>query len=233
MAIQKVHSRGKFFEMNFLEPNLVYRLSAKLPGKKVSFMKLGPTRISALSLALLLLMVGASVSSATGGDLGVGNTSLGNIVVDGKGMTAYYYQPDVVDSGVSTCTGGCLAHWPAITSTSATPIVAGITAKVTTIAATNQIVLNGRPIYTFAGDSKPGDTNGQGIGGIWWVISPTGVELTSDEIAKEKAAAASPVATPKATQKATPKAKPKPKPKAKTKPAPKNKKKASNYSYGR
>ena len=132
----------------------------------------------------------APLASAAGNDLGVSSTSLGNIVVDGKGMTAYYFDNDQVNSGVSACTGGCSAHWPAITSTSATPVVSEITGKITVIAGTNQIVINGRPIYTFAGDQKAGDTNGQGVGGIWYVISPSGVELTPAEIAKAKSAPA-------------------------------------------
>ncbi len=175
------------------------------------------------------MLVGtASVASAASSDLGVGTTSLGNIIVDGKGMTVYYYQPDVPNSGVSSCTGGCLNNWPAVTAYGMTPVVANITAKITEIATSQQIVVNGRPIYTFIGDKKPGDTNGQGIGGIWYVVSPAGVELTPAEIAKEKSAPAttqSPAMTP------TPKpskvvAKPKSKPKAKAKPKAKVKAKA-------
>ena len=175
-----------------------------------------------LGFAFLLLLGTTSVASAVSSDLGVGATSLGNILVDGKGMTVYYYQPDVPNSGVSTCTGGCSQHWPAATAFGMTPVAVGVTAKITEISTSQQIVVNGRPIYTFAGDSKAGDTNGQGIGGVWYVVSPAGVELTPEEIAKEKAA---PVATPK--PKAT-KPAPKAKPKAKAKPKPK---KTSSSSY--
>ncbi|HEY4899090.1 MAG TPA: hypothetical protein VIH79_05155 [Candidatus Nanopelagicaceae bacterium] len=178
-----------------------------------------------LGFALIMLAGTVSVATAAGGDLGVGTTSLGNIIVDGKGMTAYYYQPDVPNSGVSTCTGGCLVHWPAITSASATPVVSGITATVTVIASSSQIVVNGRPIYTFAGDSKPGDVNGQGIAGIWYVVSPAGVELTPSEIAKEKSAA---TPKPKATKPAK-----KPKAKAKHKVVPKPKKTSGASYYGK
>ena len=187
------------------------------------------TLIGKLSLGFALIMLAgtASVATATSGDLGVGTTSLGNIIVDGKGMTVYYYQPDVPNSGVSTCTGGCLAHWPAVTAYGMTPAVSGITAKITEIATSQQIVVNGRPIYTFAGDSKPGDTNGQGIGGIWYVVSPAGVELTPSEIAKEKSASTpAPVMTPKpkTSKHAT-------KPKAKHKVAPKVTKSPSSKNY--
>ena len=178
----------------------------------------------------LTLLVGVntiSPVSAAGGDLGVGTTTLGTIIVDGKGMSAYYYLPDVPNSGVSSCTGGCLVHWPAITSTSVTPLVQGVTAKVSVIPTSNQILINGRPIYTFAGDQKVGDVNGQGIGGVWYVISPAGVELNPTELAKEgsqPSASPTPTSTPTAHKVTT---KPKVKSKKKVKP-----KKVSSY-YGR
>ena len=181
-------------------------------------------------LFCLTLLVGVntiSPVSAAGGDLGVGTTTLGTIIVDGKGMSAYYYLPDVPNSGVSSCTGGCLVHWPAITSTSVTPLVQGVTAKVSVIPTSNQILINGRPIYTFAGDQKVGDVNGQGIGGVWYVISPAGVELNPTELAKEgsqPSASPTPTSTPTAHKVTT---KPKVKSKKKVKP-----KKVSSY-YGR
>ncbi len=118
-------------------------------------------------------------------------------------------------------------HWPAITSTSVTPLVQGVTAKVSVIPTSNQILINGRPIYTFAGDQKVGDVNGQGIGGVWYVISPAGVELNPTELAKEgsqPSASPTPTSTPTAHKVTT---KPKVKSKKKVKP-----KKVSSY-YGR
>jgi predicted lipoprotein with Yx(FWY)xxD motif len=159
-----------------------------------------------LSVALALLAGSVSTASAFSGDIGVGATSLGNIIIDGKGMTAYYYDRDLPNSGVSTCTGACLTHWPIIAAATSTPVVQGISAKVTIIAATNQIVINGRPIYTFAGDIKPGDTNGQGVGGVWYVVSPSGVELTPAELAKATAAPSAsptPTATPSPSKSST------------------------------
>lgn len=156
-------------------------------GKKVGEMKSSLTQRLSFAMVLLVAIGVGSAASASGADLGVASTSLGKVIVDSKGMTAYFYQPDVPNSGVSSCTGGCLSNWPAITAATATPSVTGITAKVTVISGTNQLVINGRPIYTFVGDQKPGDTNGQGIEGIWYAVSPAGIELTPAEIAKEKA----------------------------------------------
>lgn len=112
--------------------------------------------------------------------LKIGPSSLGKIVVNGKGMSAYYFDMDKANSGVSACSGECAANWPAITSTTKKPSVLGIKGKVGTIAIKgggHQVTINGRPIYTFAFDTTPGDAKGQGAQGVWYVISPTGKEI--------------------------------------------------------
>jgi len=113
-------------------------------------------------------------------DLSTAETSLGTIVVDGKGMTAYYFTKDAKDSGVSACTGDCATAWPAIESTSDTPTVDGVTGTVGTIPAADggkQITINGMPIYTFAKDMAAGDVNGQDANGVWYVIAPDGTMI--------------------------------------------------------
>jgi predicted lipoprotein with Yx(FWY)xxD motif len=122
----------------------------------------------------------SSSNTVTGGDAAVATTSLGAVVVDGKGMTAYYYDNDTANSGASSCTGECAGLWPAIESSSTTPQVSGITGTVATITGVdggNQITINGRPIYTFANDKAAGDVNGQGVLGVWYVVSPAGDEM--------------------------------------------------------
>jgi predicted lipoprotein with Yx(FWY)xxD motif len=123
---------------------------------------------------------GAYGTDDKGGDSGGGHgaddgiatapTSLGTVVVDGKGMTAYFYDEDVKGSGKSTCSGGCAAAWPAIESDTAKPAVSGVTGDVGTITGVDgklQVTVDGRPIYTYAADGKPGDVTGQGVGGVW------------------------------------------------------------------
>lgn len=120
-------------------------------------------------------------STAMSGDtLGTASTSLGTIVVDGKGMTAYLYDKDTKGATSSACSGQCAAAWPAIESSSATPTVQGVTGTVGTITGTDgkpQVTLDGWPLYTYAADTQAGQTNGQGVGGIWWVVSPAGAPI--------------------------------------------------------
>ncbi|RIJ78071.1 hypothetical protein D1871_04060 [Nakamurella silvestris] len=139
---------------------------------------------------------GTAATSAPDGkaDAATASSSLGEIVVDGKGMTAYYFDKDTANSGTSACTGECALAWPAITAAGSTPVVDGVTGKVGTIdtAGGKQITINGRPIYTFAKDSAAGDVNGQGVGGTWFVISPNGDELKTAAGSSSAAASSSP-----------------------------------------
>ncbi|MGY4642487.1 COG4315 family predicted lipoprotein [Cellulomonas sp. URHB0016] len=116
-------------------------------------------------------------------DLSTADSSLGTIVVDGKGMTAYYFLKDVKDSGTSACVDQCAAAWPAIVSESDTPSVDGVTAEVGTIPTADgrkQITVDGRPVYTYAQDMAPGDVLGQGVNDVWYVLAPDGSEVDDD-----------------------------------------------------
>lgn len=106
---------------------------------------------------------------------------LGEIVVDADGMTVYMFDQDTQDSGESTCEGQCLANWPPVTTESEEPEVEGVTGEVGTITGTDgstQLTLNGWPLYYFSGDSAAGDTNGQGVNEVWWVLDPAGERIS-------------------------------------------------------
>ncbi|MSW95043.1 MAG: hypothetical protein F2923_07735 [Actinobacteria bacterium] len=109
-----------------------------------------------------------------------GVTSAGKVLVNAKGKTLYAFSADT--SGASHCSGSCAVYWPPATTTgSLIAHSADVKAKLGTIKRadnTKQITVNGYPVYTFAGDKSPGDSNGQGLsqsGGIWWVVSAKGV----------------------------------------------------------
>ncbi|MCU1477630.1 MAG: hypothetical protein JWQ64_2323 [Subtercola sp.] len=119
---------------------------------------------------------------AAGGDLSTASTSLGTIVVNGQGRSVYLYTKDTQNSGASTCYSQCAGVWPAVTTTSTTPVVARVTGTVGTITRTDgtmQVTLNGWPLYTFASDAAAGDVAGQGVMNIWFVLTPAGQEVTA------------------------------------------------------
>jgi len=123
----------------------------------------------------------ASGSSSAAGDLSVAKSPLGDIIVDGNGMTVYYFTKDKADSGKSVCSGQCLEAWPSVEASSDTPKGKGITAKLGTITrddGTKQVTVDGMPIYLWVKDKKPGDVTGQGVGKVWYVVAPDGKMIT-------------------------------------------------------
>ena len=123
-----------------------------------------------------------SAPAAAAADLKVADSKAGQIVVDGKGMSVYYYTKDAKDSGTSTCTGGCLDAWPPVLATADTPTVDGVTGTVGTIATPDgktQLTVNGMPVYLYAKDLAAGDITGQGVGGVWYLVAPSGEMITA------------------------------------------------------
>ncbi|HEV7526291.1 MAG TPA: hypothetical protein VGP92_15065 [Acidimicrobiia bacterium] len=110
--------------------------------------------------------------------LTVATTKLGKVLVDAKGMTLYRFDNDTTP-GKSTCTTGqCASTWPAAIVTGTPNAGPGVAAaKVSTFMLADgkaQLEIAGHPLYTFAGDAKAGDTNGQGIIGKWYAAGPAG-----------------------------------------------------------
>jgi predicted lipoprotein with Yx(FWY)xxD motif len=106
-------------------------------------------------------------------------TSFGTILVTSSGRTLYL---DAADKpGHPACTGGCLSFWPPLKA-SGTPKAAGAakTADLGTVkiaGGVKQVTYKGHPLYTFASDTKSGQTSGEGQNGFY-VVSPTGTKIT-------------------------------------------------------
>ena len=121
-------------------------------------------------------------AGAPAGDvvLTTADSDLGEIVVDGEGMAVYMFDSDTHGGEASTCEGECAANWPAVTTDSDEPAIEGVTGEIGTITGVDgetQVTLNGWPLYSFAGDAAAGDTNGQGVNDVWWVLSPAGEKI--------------------------------------------------------
>ena len=120
---------------------------------------------------------GSTPGSATAGAVKVAlaDTSLGKILVDGKGMTVYVFMKDTATT--SACQASCAGAWPAVAGTTVDPGTGLDKEDFTTIKgqdSADQIVFYGHPLYTYAADAKPGQTSGQGVGGQWYVIGADG-----------------------------------------------------------
>jgi predicted lipoprotein with Yx(FWY)xxD motif len=103
------------------------------------------------------------------------------IVVDSAGRTVYLFLPDGA-SNTSRVPAAIKAIWPPVTSSGPPTAGAGLDqSKVTVVVqsdGTRQVAYNGHLLYTFARDTAPGDANGQGLAGIWYVLSAAGTRIT-------------------------------------------------------
>lgn len=120
---------------------------------------------------------GGSSVPAGAAELKTASTSAGQIVVDANGMSVYFFTKDVKDSGTSACTGACIAAWPPVTTASDSPAVEGVTGTVGTIPTPEgkkQVTVNGLPVYYYVKDKAAGDILGQGVNGVWYLVSPAG-----------------------------------------------------------
>ena len=120
---------------------------------------------------------GASSGAASGAAVVATTTGpLGTYLVDGQGRTLYMFESDA--NGTSSCTGGCATTWSPLTGTGKPTASAGAQPdRLTTITradGTRQVVYSTSPLYTYHQDTAPGQTNGQGSGGKWWVVGVDG-----------------------------------------------------------
>lgn len=99
---------------------------------------------------------------------------LGNILIDGKGMTLYIFTSD--KNNTSTCYDQCAVAWPPLLVSSGKPSLApGISGTLGTITRrdnTSQVTYNGMPLYYYVQDKKPGDVYGQNVDHKWYVVNP-------------------------------------------------------------
>ena len=83
--------------------------------------------------------------------------------------------------GHSNCNGACLSYWPLVPAGAKPPTAGtGVTATFGMLKRSDgksQLTVDGWPVYTYVGDTKPGATSGQGTnlsGGLWWIVDPSG-----------------------------------------------------------
>jgi predicted lipoprotein with Yx(FWY)xxD motif len=129
----------------------------------------------------------AAASEAPGGSpqvysVDVANGMLGSYLTGEDGKTLYALTKD--SAGTSTCSGGCATTWPPFTLESGETAVAGsgVTGTIGTITradGTTQVAINGQPLYYYSGDTASGDTSGQGVNGVWFVVTPAGLPNSS------------------------------------------------------
>jgi len=109
-------------------------------------------------------------------------------LTNSSGRAVYLWAADSMNK--SMCSGACAQAWPPVTSmgqvTAAHGAKAADLGTITRSDGTKQVTYLGHPLYYFAGDSGPGQTNGQGsdsFGAKWWLVTPAGAKITAADTA--------------------------------------------------
>jgi predicted lipoprotein with Yx(FWY)xxD motif len=117
-----------------------------------------------------------ATTASTKATVQVAKTGLGDVLVDADGHTLYLFTKDA--NGTSACTGGCAATWPPLAASGSPTAGDGVDAsKFGTLArddGMSQVTFAGKPLYRYGPDKAAGDTNGQGVGGVWFAVRPDG-----------------------------------------------------------
>jgi predicted lipoprotein with Yx(FWY)xxD motif len=96
----------------------------------------------------------------------------GEILTGANGRVLYLFTPDDA-TGTPTCTGSCAAAWPPLMASGAPHAEGQVNQSLLGVSG-GQVTYNGHPLYFYAADSGPDQTNGQGSGGIWYVVTVAG-----------------------------------------------------------
>jgi predicted lipoprotein with Yx(FWY)xxD motif len=121
---------------------------------------------------------GSSPAAASSGGTTLTAKTIGGkqVLVNSQGFTLYWFAPDTATT--SKCTGSCATYWPPVKGPATAG--AGVTGTVATITrsdGTTQATYNGHPLYTYAGDTAPGQDKGNGLnvsGGLWYNVPVSG-----------------------------------------------------------
>jgi len=142
-------------------------------GQRISLVYDSSTDVIKLALVRNVVEAITTASPSAYSIYTMSKTGLGTYLVDAKGMTLYFTMRDSAEKSVVT--GSTLQTWPVFY----TPVISGPASlnmsdfgSITRSDGTMQTTFRGYPLYYYANDKAPGDTNGQGIGGVWFIVNP-------------------------------------------------------------
>jgi predicted lipoprotein with Yx(FWY)xxD motif len=154
--------------------------AAAIVGVAIVLAACGSSAKKASTAAAPTSAASSSTSQAASSSTAISTASSpkGQILVNAQGKSLYVFDKDT--AGKIACTTGCVAVWPPLvvpSGTSAPTGVMDVTATLGTVMrpeGTTQLTSDGRPLYSFSGDSGPGQVNGDGFMNIWHVAKVSG-----------------------------------------------------------
>jgi predicted lipoprotein with Yx(FWY)xxD motif len=145
------------------------------------------SKIALIIAAAALILAGvAGASKISRPSVGVAQSKLGRILVDGRGRSLYLFEKD--RNGKSSCNGACAAYWPPLIASGKPHAKPGV--KASWLGRTKrtdgrwQVTYKRHPLYTFVGDTKKGQINGEGLtdfGAGWDLVSPAGAKVEKSD----------------------------------------------------
>lgn len=123
------------------------------------------TAFTALATSLALFL---AACASTGG---FPTKTQSGVLTDPSGMTLYVFDKDAADSGKSACNGDCAVKWPPLVAEAGAQAGTGYSI-VTRDDGARQWAYQGKPLYRWFKDQKPGDTTGDGVNNVWHVAKP-------------------------------------------------------------
>jgi predicted lipoprotein with Yx(FWY)xxD motif len=150
------------------------RLQAGLPGAGRAVAGLSVAALVALAISVAL--AGGPAPAPASGTLKTASIGGVTVLTNASGFTLYWFAPDTATR--SACYGTCAGYWPPLTGTpSAGPGVTGTLATIKRSDGTTQVTYNGHPLYTYVGDTAPGQAFGNNLnlnGGLWHEMTVSG-----------------------------------------------------------
>ncbi|HVW18538.1 MAG TPA: hypothetical protein VHB30_09845 [Solirubrobacteraceae bacterium] len=142
-------------------------------------------RIITLAAALTVALAATALAAATTSKVSLKRGAIGSYLVDSKGRTLYLFEKDT--KGKSACSGSCAKAWPPVLvakgkskPTAGTGVKASLLGTVKRSDGTRQVTYKGHPLYLYAGDTKAGQTTGEGLNDAWYVVSASGAKIEDE-----------------------------------------------------
>jgi predicted lipoprotein with Yx(FWY)xxD motif len=117
----------------------------------------------------------SSPAAAAAGTVTTATIAGVTVLTNSKGFTLYSFAPDTPTT--SKCNGTCAQNWPPVTGPVTAAGVAGTFGTIKRSDDSVQVTFDGHPLYTFVGDTAPGQNKGNGLnaaGGLWHEITTSG-----------------------------------------------------------
>ncbi len=127
-------------------------------------------------ITVIAAALGTASAAPRPAKIGVRSTALGAVLVDARKHTLYMFAKDTRSK--SACYGTCATAWPPL-QTASKPVAGpgvkpGLLGTITRRDGKLQVAYAGHPLYLFARDKSAGQTGGQGVGELWFVLTPAG-----------------------------------------------------------